>query len=121
MPELYVGNVEEFEEGGCKIIGQGDIEIGVFRVGEDFYAYRNLCPHQGGPVCQARILGKVEQNLAEDKTSRGLRFSDDHIHIICPWHGYEFDFQTGVHPGDHRVRLAGYPIERRGNEIYVVV
>ncbi len=121
MVELYVGNVDEFENGGCKIIGQGDVEIGVFRIGEEFHAYRNICPHQGGPVCQGRILEKVEQNLAEDKTNRGLSFSNYHIHIICPWHGYEFDLKTGAHPGDRRVRLRGHEIERRGNEIYVIL
>ena len=121
MVKLYVGNVDEFENGGCKIIGQGDVEIGVFRIGEEFHAYRNICPHQGGPVCQGRILEKVEQNLAEDKTNRGLCFSNRHVHIICPWHGYEFDLKTGMHPGDRRVRLRGHEIERRGNEIYVIL
>ena len=61
VPELYVGNEAEFEEEGCKIVALGDVEIGVFRVHGDFYAYRNVCAHRGGPVCQGRIMRKVEE------------------------------------------------------------
>ena len=44
-----------------------------------------------------------------DQTSRGLRFTKDR-HVVCPWHGYEFDLDTGRHPGDPRVRLRPIPV-----------
>ncbi len=75
MAELFVGKESEFEDRDRKIIAQGDLEIGVFRVNGDFYAYENNCVHQGGPVCQGKILNKVEEVLADDKTSKGLKFS----------------------------------------------
>ena len=31
-------------------------EIGVFRLGDEFFAYENKCPHLEGPVCQGKIL-----------------------------------------------------------------
>ena len=43
--------------------------------------------------------------IAEDKTSLGLAFSRDQINVACPWHGYEFDVQTGQHQGNPRLRL----------------
>ena len=64
MAELFVGKESEFEDRDRKIIAQGDLEIGVFRVNGDFYAYENNCVHQGGPVCQGKILNKVEEVLA---------------------------------------------------------
>lgn len=121
MPELYVGNEAEFEEEGCKIVALGDVEIGVFRVHGDFYAYRNVCAHRGGPVCQGRIMRKVEEILGEDKTSQGLRFSEEHVHIVCPWHGFEYDLKTGVHPGDSGVRLRKHKVEVRNGEVYVTL
>ena len=55
MAELFVGKEDEFEDRDRKIIAQGDLEIGIFRVNGDFYAYENNCVHQGGPICQGKI------------------------------------------------------------------
>ncbi len=121
MADVYVGKENEFGERDRKIIAQGDLEIGVFRVDGKFFAYENNCPHQGGPVCQGKILAKVEEVLAPDKTSQGLKFSDENIHIICPWHGYEYNIATGRHPGDKNVRLKPYQVKVKDGEVYVSV
>jgi len=121
VAELFVGKESEFEDRDRKIIAQGDLEIGVFRVNGDFYAYENNCVHQGGPVCQGKILNKVEEVLAEDKTSKGLKFSETDVHIVCPWHGYEYNLKTGRHPGDKNVRLKPYEVKISDGEVYVIV
>jgi nitrite reductase/ring-hydroxylating ferredoxin subunit len=121
MADVYVGKESEFGERDRKIIAQGDLEIGVFRVDGKFFAYENNCPHQGGPVCQGKILAKVEEVLGVDKTSQGLKFSDEHVHIICPWHGYEYNIATGRHPGDKNVRLKPYQVKVKDGEVYVTV
>ena len=121
MTELYVGDVGEFEEGTRKLIASVEAEIGIFRIRGSFYAFQNSCAHQGGPVCRGKIIPRVEEDLAADKTSRGRKFSRDKIHIICPWHGYEFDIETGVHPGDDKVFLKKYEVVLRDNSIFVVV
>ena len=121
VAEVYVGTEAEFGERDRKIIAQGDLEIGIFRVDGEFYAYENNCVHQGGPICQGKILNRVEEILAEDKTSQGLKFSEDDVHIVCPWHGYEYNLKTGRHPGDRNVRLKPYEVQVRDGDIYVVV
>jgi nitrite reductase/ring-hydroxylating ferredoxin subunit len=121
VAELYVGKESEFGERDRKIIAQGELEIGVFRVDGQFYAWENNCVHQGGPICQGKILGKVEEVLAADKTSKGLKFSDSDIHIVCPWHGYEYNVKTGRHPGDKNVRLKPYEVKVKNGDVYVVV
>ncbi len=121
MAELFVGKESEFEDRDRKIIAQGDLEIGVFRVNGGFYAYENNCVHQGGPVCKGKILNKVEEVLAEDKTSKGLKFSETDVHIVCPWHGYEYNLKTGRHPGDKNVRLKPYEVKISDGEVYVIV
>ena len=121
MPELLVGEQMQFKNEDRKIIAFGELEIAVFNVKGDFHAYLNDCAHRGGPVCQGKILGKVEEVLAADKTSRGLRFSDEHTHIVCPWHGYEYNLKTGVNAGDKRVRLKKYEVTLREGRVYVIV
>ncbi|MDA2933718.1 Rieske 2Fe-2S domain-containing protein [Acidobacteria bacterium AH-259-D05] len=121
MSELLVGKETDFKEGDRKIIVQAELEIGIFRVNGDFYAYHNECAHRGGPVCQGKILGKVEEVLGEDKTSKGLKFSDQQIHIVCPWHGFEYDIKTGVNAGNKRMRLKKYQVKVRDGSVYVVI
>ncbi len=121
VAELFVGKESEFEDRDRKIIAQGDLEIGIFRVNGDFYAYENNCVHQGGPICQGKILNKVEEVLADDKTSKGLKFSETDVHIVCPWHGYEYNLKTGRHPGDKNVRLKPFEVKVSDGEVYVIV
>ncbi|MEE2822073.1 MAG: Rieske 2Fe-2S domain-containing protein [Acidobacteriota bacterium] len=121
MSKLLVGKVTDFKKRDRKIVVQGDLEIGVFRIGEDFYAYDNQCAHRGGPVCQGKILEKVEEVLAEDKTSRGLQFSKESVHIICPWHGFEYDLRSGVNAGDKTIRLKKYEVKVQDGSVYVII
>ena len=122
MAEIFVGKLSEFDNPGRKIIERDDMEIGVFHIDGEIYAYENECPHQGGPICHGRILKKVEEIIAEDRTSKGLTFSSEHTHVVCPWHGFELNIRTGRHPGDKNSVLT--PVEVRiANEedVYVII
>jgi nitrite reductase (NADH) small subunit len=52
-----VATVEELHKAGRKIVSVKGMEIGVFAVGEQFYAWRNICPHAGAPVCEGPVCG----------------------------------------------------------------
>ncbi len=121
MSEIYIGRDSEFKETERKVVSSKGLEIGVFRVKEQFFAYENHCAHQGGPVCQGGIFRKVEQALASDKTSLGFKFSEDHVHIVCPWHGYEYDIETGASPANPKMKLRKFEVVVRGGEVYVVI
>lgn len=97
------------------------IEIGLFRLGDAVFAYENRCPHQGGPVCQGKLMPKVEQPLDAEGRSLGLRFSEDVVHLVCPWHGYEFVLTSGEHPGAPQLRLRRFRTEIRDGEVFVHV
>jgi nitrite reductase (NADH) small subunit len=120
MPEIEIGAFKDLAEDAPRVVDIDGIEIGVFRMGKKVVAYRNHCPHYGGPVCQGRIFNQTEELLGPDKTSEGLRFSAQR-NIVCPWHGYEFNLETGCHPGDPKVRLARVEIAVRDGRLYLVV
>lgn len=122
MPtEVPVGRVEEFDEFDRKIVLTDGTKVGVFRVDERFYAYENRCMHQGGPVCEGRILGKVETVLEDDRNVLREKFSDTEKHLVCPWHGYEYDIKTGQHAGDRRLSLNRFDVVERDGMVYLLV
>src|SRR6266705_1546657 len=111
MSRIVIGKVSSFPDPGRKVVEVGEAEVGVFCVNGEFVAYENVCPHMGGPVCQGKIIGRVQELIAEDKTSLGFAFAKDQINVVCPWHGYEFDIQTGQHQGNPRLRLRPVKVE----------
>ena len=66
MQSYRIGTVNEFKEGTKRVFNLGENEVGVFRLGEEFYAWHNICPPQGGPVCQGRLYPRVHENLDEN-------------------------------------------------------
>jgi nitrite reductase/ring-hydroxylating ferredoxin subunit len=87
---VVVSPVTSFPDGERRIVEVGGRSIGVFRVGESFYGIRNRCPHQGGPLCLGHILGDAVADLPGD-----ARISADPLRIACPWHGWEYDLDSG--------------------------
>jgi nitrite reductase/ring-hydroxylating ferredoxin subunit len=120
MPEVFVSRIDDFAEGDRRIVFHGGLEIGVFHWQGSYYAYENLCLHQGGPCCEGVIMHKVEDVLAPDKTWIGQKFSADVAHFVCPWHGYEYDIRTGECVGNRKLKLKSFEVLRRGDELYVV-
>jgi nitrite reductase/ring-hydroxylating ferredoxin subunit len=121
VAEFLVGKIADFAENDHLVVSDGDLEIGVIHRDGRYYAYRNLCVHQGGPACEGLLMAKVEDVVHADKTTHGQRFSTDEIHFVCPWHGYEYDLQTGEAVADRRKKLRKYEVIKKGDSVYVVV
>ena len=92
----------------------------IFHKGE-YYAYRNVCPHQGGPACEGLKMPQVVEKIGDKGIHLGQDFDESDMHIVCPWHGWEFHLKDGTHVIDKRQRLKKFPVVERGGEIYVSV
>lgn len=121
MTEWYVAKVSELGEGKSKLVHAGEIQIGVYRNEGIYYAYENMCRHQGGPACEGSLVGKVQVILADDKSVAEERFSEEELHIVCPWHGWEYDLETGESVADKRFRLRRYEVLEREGGLYVIL
>lgn len=121
MAEVLVGKVSEFSSGDRKIVSRGKAEVGVFCWDGEFFAYSNICLHQGGPACEGLVMHRVEDVIHPDRTYSGQRFSRDQVNFVCPWHGYEYDMRTGEFMGDRRRKLRSFPVVVKGDEVYVVI
>jgi nitrite reductase/ring-hydroxylating ferredoxin subunit len=109
MVKHVVGTVDEIPPGGRKIVEVAGRSIGVFNVGGEFFALRDSCPHQGGPLCQGAISGFVSSGGPGE-----YRYERDGEILRCPWHGWEYDIRTGqswVDPRKVRVRRYDVSLE----------
>jgi nitrite reductase/ring-hydroxylating ferredoxin subunit len=121
MAEWRAGRIDEFTIDRRRLVTIDDgREVIVFQRQGRFYAFENTCLHMGGPVGDGLLIGKVEAVLGEDQEEIGERFSEKEIHLVCPWHGFEYDIETGEFVGKREWRLRKYPTLQRGEEIYVV-
>ena len=121
MREQLIGKLDDFEDGSKRLLSVNNVDIGVFRLDGALHAWRNVCPHQGGPVCQGRLFKRVIDNLGPDKQHHGRNYDDSQLHIVCPWHGAEFNIRTGAHAGIPDLKLTPVEIQVRDEKVYVRV
>ena len=54
----------------------------MFKLGGEFFAYLNHCPHMGGPACQGKMIAKVEEVIAAGPHQQGHDVLQD---ASCTW------------------------------------
>lgn len=109
MAKHTVATVDEISPGQRKIVEVAGRSIGVFNINGEFFALRNACPHQGGPLCKGIVSGFLSATAPGEFTyvRRGEM-------VRCPWHGWEFDIKTGqswFDPAKTRVRTYDVTVE----------
>jgi nitrite reductase (NADH) small subunit len=87
-------------EGEAKEFTVGDRVICVANVNGTISAMDNVCLHRGGPLGQGVIEG--------DK-------------LVCPWHGWQYDPQTGQAVHNPTARVAVYPIKIENGAVMVEI
>lgn len=74
--KIRVAHSTEIPQGQARVFTLPDgEEIAIFHIDETFYAIKNECPHQGGPLAEGDIEGHC---------------------VTCPWHGWQFDLSNGT-------------------------
>jgi nitrite reductase/ring-hydroxylating ferredoxin subunit len=121
MTEVFVADKNDMKDGDRILVEADGFEVGVYQHAGKYYAYRNVCVHQGGPACEGIVIAKVEDIYAPDQTYVRQRFDESDPHIVCPWHGYEYRLLTGECAPDKRLRLQRHDIVERDGGIYVVL
>src|SRR5262245_50634334 len=121
MPQIRVCKAGEIADEGTRLIAVNGVEGGVIFHRGTYYAYRNQCPHQGGPACEGLKMPRVVEKIGVKGVHLGQDFDESDMHIVCPWHGWEFHVCDGAHVTDKRHRLKRYNVVERDGEIYVTV
>jgi 3-phenylpropionate/trans-cinnamate dioxygenase ferredoxin component len=76
MAELDVCPVEELPPCSVRIIYAGELAIGVYNLGGEYYGLEDRCSHDDGPLCEGDF--ECEDGIA-----------------ICPRHGANIDIRSG--------------------------
>jgi nitrite reductase/ring-hydroxylating ferredoxin subunit len=100
----HIASVEDLERSGRVVARVGGREIGVL-AGPDgrLVAVRNRCPHHGAPLC----LGTLRERTTG---TPGCYALSGRLVLRCPWHGWEFDVDTGRCVDEPSMRAAVYPV-----------
>ena len=109
-----IGSLDELERAGRLVARVGGREVGVVRDpdGGRLVGVRNRCPHHGAPLC----LGRVRERAAG---TPGRYELEGRKVLRCPWHGWEFDLDTGVCRDEPSMRAAVYPVRVEGSRVLV--
>ncbi len=77
--------------------------VAVFNIEGQVFAVGNNCPHHGGPLCHGRISGTRLPSRPHE-----YRYGREGRVLTCPWHGWEFDVESGRAVFDPSVRAKVY-------------
>jgi 3-phenylpropionate/trans-cinnamate dioxygenase ferredoxin subunit len=112
-----VCGAEELPPGACKIVEVGGRSIGVFNVNGEYRALLNLCPHGGAPLCRGTVTGMssaAEPGIAVEWVREGEI-------LRCPWHGWEYEIETGRTVTEPALRVKTFPVEVENGRVMVAV
>ena len=112
-----VADVSDLAEDGSRVIVDvGGMEIAVFRTEGDYHAVGNYCVHQGGPLCEGGLNGRV--TASEDGWA--WDYDEEQCFVHCPWHGWIFDVRTGENVNSPEIRVPTYDVVVEDGSVYVV-
>ena len=86
--------------------------VAIFNIGGNLYATGNNCPHHGGPLCEGRVSGAMLPSQPKE-----YRYGWEGQVLRCPWHGWEFDLESGRSLFDSSVRVKVYGVEVEDDQI----
>jgi 3-phenylpropionate/trans-cinnamate dioxygenase ferredoxin subunit len=72
--QIKVFDKDELKDGTMMELLIAGHDILIARVGDNYYAVDNRCPHMGGKLCRGKLNGTV---------------------VTCSLHGSQFDLQSG--------------------------
>lgn len=99
MPAFVkVAQVSEIPPGKVKEVEVAGKKIALANVDGAFYAIDNVCLHRGGPLAEGYLEGEL---------------------LECPWHGWQWNVETGECSFNPAVKVPIYEIKIEGEDILI--
>ena len=100
MVFVPVARASEIPVGQGKCVEVEGRRIAIFNVDGSYYAIDDVCQHQGGPLGEGELSGKI---------------------VTCPWHGWEYDVTNGINTFDTDLKQEQFQVKVDGNDILVAL
>jgi nitrite reductase (NADH) small subunit len=94
------GSLSEFASSDRFSAAVNGKRVVVFKLHGSFVATPAICPHAGGPLCDAVLDGQS---------------------LSCAWHGYNFSLLTGECDDDPDLSLDRYEVRIEGDDVLVKI
>lgn len=75
-----------------------DRKIAIANASGRFFAVDDGCPHRGGPLSEGDVIG---------------------CEIVCPWHFWTFDLETGRHTGGSKFAVVTHETRVENERVLV--
>lgn len=75
-------------------------QIALCNVEGKIYAVSGVCPHAGGPLAEGELQGSI---------------------LTCPFHGWQFEVDSGRCMRIPAMKLKAYPVKVEGNDILLSI
>jgi len=95
---VKVAEQADINEGSSKIIEINNRQIALFKVDGKICAIDNICLHQGGPLGEGMLNGRV---------------------VTCPWHSWQFDITTGRNIQDQAICVDTFDVRLENNDVFL--
>ncbi len=95
---VKVCRVDQLKQNRGRPVYAGTTKVAMFKIGDEIYAIRNACPHAGASLSVGDVRGLV---------------------VTCPRHDWTFNVSTGACLNRKMYSVKTYPVEVRGNEVWV--
>jgi len=95
--------VSELPENSHKPIKTGTKKIALFNYNGKITAIGNACLHKGGDLGNGFIQ----------------KLDDGELYVACPWHGWQYNLQTGKAPHGYKDQQAVYDVRVENSIIYI--
>ena len=77
------------------------IPIAIYRIGQEFYAMEDTCPHAGSLLSEGTLSGCI---------------------IRCPGHDWDYAVRTGFRPGyEDWFPIPRFPVSIEGDEVWIEI
>ena len=97
-PERPRIRLQEIAEGSAKLVRAKGEEMAVFKNNGQLYGIQNICPHEGGQLCD----GWIENG-----------------EVVCPLHRYRFDLKTGACSTNPNLKVKVFKLVAQGDQFTV--
>lgn len=100
MTRRRVASFADLKEGEGLQVDVGGRQVALFRRGSGVCAVEDSCPHMGAALSDGYLDGDT---------------------VVCPWHGWVFDLETGRSAFDEDSCVAVFRAVVEGDDVYLEI